>query len=139
MWRGLQLYFFFPHFWRPMAYGVPGQGSDPRCSHDLSSARFLTGCARPGIKSVSQCFQDAASPTVPQWELLERHPGKLYDYLKKFFSEFLLWLSGLQTWLVSMRIQVQSLASLRLRICHCHELWHRLQMGLGSCVAVAGV
>ena len=43
-----------------------------------------------------------------------------------------------QTRLVSMRIQVPSMASLReLRIWHCHELWCRSQTQLGSCVAVA--
>ena len=42
--------------------------------------------------------------------------------------------------LESMRMKVQSLASLSgLRIWHCHELWCRLQMWLGSCVAVAVV
>ena len=44
-----------------------------------------------------------------------------------------MWLSGLQTQLISMRIQVQSLALLSgLRIRHCHELWCRLQTWLGS-------
>ena len=44
-----------------------------------------------------------------------------------------------RTRLVFMRMQVQSLASLRgLRIWHCHKLWHRLQKRLGSAVAVAG-
>ena len=39
-----------------------------------------------------------------------------------------------------MRIQVRSLASLsRLRIWHCHELWHRLQTRLRSLGAVAVV
>ena len=33
---------------------------------------------------------------------------------------------------------VQNLASLD-GIWHCHELWHRLQMQLGSCVALAMV
>ena len=43
-----------------------------------------------------------------------------------------------QTWLVSMRMRVQSLAPLGgLRIWHCCELWCRLQMQLGSHVAVA--
>ena len=37
-----------------------------------------------------------------------------------------------------MRMQVPSLALLsRLRICHCHELWCRSQMQLGSHVAAA--
>ena len=40
--------------------------------------------------------------------------------------EFLLWLSRLRTQIVSMRIRVQSLASLSgLRIWHCRELWCR--------------
>jgi len=43
-----------------------------------------------------------------------------------------------QTQLVSMRMQVRSLASLSgLRIQCCHELWYRLQTRLGSCVVVA--
>ena len=52
--------------------------------------------------------------------------------------DFPLWLSGLRTQLVSMRMQVQSLVSLSmLRIWHCHELCCRLQIWLRSCVAVA--
>ena len=52
--------------------------------------------------------------------------------------EFLLWLSGLRTPLVSMRIWVQSLTLLSgLRIRHCRK--HRLQMRLGSSVAMAVV
>ena len=44
-----------------------------------------------------------------------------------------------QTELVSMRMRVQSLTSLSgLRIWCCHELWCRLQMQIGSHVAVAG-
>ena len=52
--------------------------------------------------------------------------------------EFLLWLNGLQTQLISMRMQVQSLAPISgLRIQDCREPWCRLQMRLGSGVAVA--
>ena len=55
-------------------------------------------------------------------------------------GEFLLWLSRLQTRLVSTRIWVQSLALLSgLRIQHFHELWYRSQTRLRSCVAVAVV
>ena len=40
--------------------------------------------------------------------------------------EFPLWVSGLRTWLVSMSMWVQSLASLSgLRIPHCHKIQHR--------------
>ena len=53
---------------------------------------------------------------------------------------FQLWLSGLRTRLVSMRMQVGSPASLSgLRIQHCHELRHRSQVQLRSGVAVAVV
>ena len=56
----------------------------------------------------------------------------------KYCQEFPLWLSGLQTWLVSMRMQVPSLASLsKLRIQCCHELQYKRQTLLGSGVAVA--
>ena len=49
-----------------------------------------------------------------------------------------LWLSRLRIWLVSIRMQVQSLDLLSwLRIqCSC-ELWHSLQTHLGSGIAVA--
>ena len=40
--------------------------------------------------------------------------------------------------LVTMRLQIQSLASLSgLRIWRCHELWYRSQRWLGSRIAVA--
>ena len=52
--------------------------------------------------------------------------------------EFLLWLSGVRARLISMRMQVQSLAPLSgLKIQICLELWCRLQTRLRSCVAVA--
>ena len=52
--------------------------------------------------------------------------------------EFPLQLSGLRICLVSMRMRVQSLASLSgLGIWCCHELWFSSQMRLGSCIAVA--
>ena len=44
------------------------------------------------------------------------------------------WLMNLRT----TRLQIRSLALLSgLRIQRCHELWCRLQMQLGSCIAVA--
>ena len=53
-------------------------------------------------------------------------------------EEFPLWLSGLRNQLVSMRMQVRSLALLSgLRIWHCLELLCSSQMWLRSRVAVA--
>ena len=49
-------------------------------------------------------------------------------------------LNRLRIQLVSTRMQVQSLTLLSgLRTQHCHKLWCRLQMPLGSGVAVAVV
>ena len=50
----------------------------------------------------------------------------------RIIKKFQLWLSGLMIQLVSMRMQVQSLASLSgLRIWHCCKLQQRLQMQFG--------
>ena len=53
---------------------LPGQGSDPSLSHDLSricgNAGSLTHCVGPGIELASQHSQDAADPVVPQQEPL---------------------------------------------------------------------
>ena len=58
--------------------------------------------------------------------------------VKNFYAEFLLWLSGLKTHLVSMRMQVKSLVSISgLRIQCRHELWYRLPTQLRSYIAVA--
>ena len=52
---------------------------------------------------------------------------------KKPNREFPLWLSGLRTWLVPVRMWVWSLAFLSgLRSWRCRELWYRLQTQLGS-------
>ena len=64
----------------------------------------------------------------------------IFQTWKSNFQEFPLWLNRLRTQLVSMRMWVQPLASLTgLRIQHCCDLWHRLQMQLRSHVAVAVV
>ena len=60
------------------------------------------------------------------------------DSINNEHMEFPLWLSGLGTWPVSMRMQVRSLASLSgLRIQHCCKLRARSQMGLRLWIAVA--
>ena len=49
-----------------------------------------------------------------------------------------MWLNGLRTQLVFVRMLGQSLVSLSgLSIQCCHDLWRRSQMQIGSCVAVA--
>ena len=64
--------------------------------------------------------------------------GTVFIYNKQRNMEFSLWLSGLRTRLVSMRMWVQSLASLSaLRILHCHKLECRSQIWLRSGVTVA--
>ena len=57
--------------------------------------------------------------------------------VKKYKQEFPLWLSGLRTQLMSMRMWVQSLALLSgLRIQCCHKLQYSLQVRPESAVAV---
>ena len=70
------------------------------------------------------------------------HPGldprKGKGHIWKTGWEFPLWLSGLRTQLVSMRMQVGSLALFSgLSLRHCCKVWHSLQMRLGSGLAVA--
>ena len=89
--------------------------------------------------------------------LLETYPWKAFIFLagKKWFQSFLQWVVWFsifqllpmgvpivvqqkQIWLLSMSVQVWSLATLSgLAIRCCHELWCRLQTQLGSWVAVA--
>ena len=71
--NSMRLFFFF-FFGCPEAYGVPGPGivSEPQLQATLQlwqGQDLLTHCARPGIKSVSWCFRDAADPIEPQQEL----------------------------------------------------------------------
>ena len=65
--------------------------------------------------------------------------SKLFsEAIKENIKAFPLWFSGLRTWVVSMGMRVQSLASLSgWRILCCHELQCRSQIRLGSGVAVA--
>jgi len=62
----------------------PDQKLGPSHSHDLSCScsndRSLTHCAGQGIESLSQCFQDAANPLVPQQELRQ---GQILNLLHR--------------------------------------------------------
>ena len=65
---------FFPFFLAaPWHMEFPGQRSDPNHSCNLGcscgNTRSLTRCAGPGIEPASQCSQDTADLTAPQWEL----------------------------------------------------------------------
>ena len=60
--------------------------------------------------------------------------------IKLVWREVPLWLSGLQSWLASVRMQIWSLSSLSgLKIWCCRELQCSLQTWLWSCVAMAVV
>ena len=67
------LFFFSPFLAAPWHMEFPGQESDPSCSCDLShscnNTRSLTHCARPRIKTISQCSQDTANPVETQFLL----------------------------------------------------------------------
>ena len=66
------------------------------------------------------------------------HPLNSSVNLKLLLKEFPLWLNGLRTQLVSMRMRVPSLASLNgLRTQHCYKLQGPSQMWLRSGVALA--
>ena len=71
-------------------------------------------------------------------KLLRYNEKNILD--KNDYREFSLWLSRLRTQLVSMRIQVRSLALFRgLQTWCCHALWCRSQTQLGSRITVAVV
>ena len=70
-------YFFlffnsFSFFGCPIACGVPGQGSDPSHSWDLSCSCSITGslthCAEPRIEPAFEHSQDTTDPIAPQRE-----------------------------------------------------------------------
>ena len=69
-------FFFFPFSLLAalLLMVLPGQGSDPRLSHDLSRSGSNTGslthCAGQGIEPATQCSQDTAGPFAPQQKLL---------------------------------------------------------------------
>ena len=68
------------------------------------------------------CWKDCSFPLDGFGTLIKNH-----------LREFPLWLTGLRAQLVSMRMQVWSLALLSgLRIQCCHKLWCRSRMLLGS-------
>ena len=85
------------------------------------------------ISVYNQCIKIVTLNSV--WESNLNIFLKYYSkyYTKNLKLEFLLWLTGLRTQLISMRMQVLSLALLsRLRIQSCHKVRHRPQTWLGS-------
>ena len=81
-----------------------------------------------GLFSCSYFFL-SSSPQGLSFLLIFYRKVYSFFFLKKFYWEFPLWLSGLRTQLVFMKMQVPSLASLSgLRIHGCQKLWCRLQV-----------
>ena len=70
-------HFFLIFLAAPQHIELPGQGSDLSCICNLhcscGNTRSLTPCARPGIKSMSECCRDATYPVVLQRELPLHH------------------------------------------------------------------
>ena len=91
MMRVIAVFYFIFIFGHPTAYGIPGPGSDPSHSCDLScsygNARSLTHCAGVGIQP-RQGSQDAADPITSQQELLTAvFRGRLWLPLGMFWSK----------------------------------------------------
>ena len=77
---------------------------------------------------------------IGKWINVLNTKEKLYTafFTKKIFLAVPIVAQWKRIWLGTMRLQVWPLASLSgLRIWHCHELWCRWQMWLGSGTAVA--
>jgi len=95
--------------------------------HSSDSAGSLTQWA-------TREFLMCISSQFVRWDM---NTETVIIYSLKISGEFPLWLSGLWTRLVSMRLWVGSLALLSgLRIQHCHELWYRSQipwLGIPCC------
>ena len=109
---------------------------------EFQRLRFTWCCMGPQDKmvwSISR-LHFIPSVTVPSitFSPLITSNQRPRTFKNRGFLKFPLWLSKLRIWLVSVRMQVQSLTSLSgLRIWHCHKLQCRLQIQLGSTVAVA--
>ena len=89
-----------------------------------SGSGIVTATSR--ITAVAQVWSLAQNVHMP-WSMASKKE-----------REFPLWLSGLQTLLVSMMMRIQSLASVSgLRIWHCWEPWCVSKTQLGFWVAVA--
>ena len=98
---------------------------------------------------VEKCtFIDRLSSLTASWHFCGSVEGWHFETCLIFFSslkeillEFLSWLRGLRPWLVSMRIQVWSLASLsglRIWCCCCSKCRSKMLPRSGVAVAVVG-
>ena len=119
----------------PAAHCLPGlRGSFPDHLAGLGRAIGLTA-----VKGLEKC--EAELPPL-RFGLIKGCPSLLWCHRlllpMRIAEEFPLWLSGLRTRLVSMKMQDRSLASLSgLRIQRCRHLRQRSGVCLGSGVAVA--
>lgn len=76
---------------------LPGQGSDPsysrELSHSLGNTRSWTRCVGIGIESISQCSQDAANP----WH----HSGSSWVFILIFLvRDGLVYINSSEGWLL---------------------------------------
>ena len=146
-------------FWLPPRHmEVPGPGIEPKpqvgsplqlwqCWVLNPLRRATDGTLAPGRDSTRSVSLWELHKYIFYWGLTVKKICRLLPLSRGGFlqqkiplRESLWWLSRLRTQLVSMRMQVLSLASLSgLRTWHCCELWCRSQMPLESCVAVAVV
>ena len=111
--------------WSPQELEESSRTSAPFNSNWLHSVFNMLGNSRPLCDP--SFILGLALLHVSSW----RETTRLLRLL-----EFRLWLRRLRTWLVFMRTQVWSPASLsRLRIQHCWKQWHRSQVWLGFGVA----
>ena len=98
---------------------------------------FYPGCL---VSPANSCASSSSALQIllPSWILIlndsylvKTRDSFLSGRILKMFLEFPLWLSGLRTRLVSVRMWVLSLVSLSgLRIWRCCKLWPRLQCAL---------
>ena len=108
---------------------VPGCVGEDACS--LRHEKLTEHCSTRGTSVLTRWMPPFLRTRGEKHHRTESRHDQLQEWKKK--REFPLWLNGLRTRLVSMRIQIRSLTLLSgLTIQHCCEPWRRSQMRLGS-------
>ena len=129
------------------AEGFEGCTPSPERSGGAGRQIPAAGTARPALPHTGHPIPGSMTESAPLNLTTDtRSPDTAWPDLKPSSPSgegvwaFLLWLRGLWTRLVSMRMQIRSLALLSgLRIQHYHELWCRSRPQLRARIAVAVV